>query len=211
MSDFEYFFSFFGLLLGLTVAEIAVRLADSIDAHKRRPIGLLTPLLAIFVLLDISSFWLFTWSARDEIIISWPVIYIALFLSMVYFLSATLIFPRSDSDWKSLDAHFWERRRYVLGGILTANIVLHILLFSRALPRIDEYWFYVHKLVYFGPVSLAFFAKSRRLVTLGLCLAIIGFVLESAGAFPISEWGTKLGLGGTAAVEPSTSGASFTR
>ena len=33
MSDFEYFFTFFGLLLGLTVAEVAVRLADAIAAN----------------------------------------------------------------------------------------------------------------------------------------------------------------------------------
>ena len=42
-SDFEYFFSFFGLLLGLTVAEVAVHLADAIEPYRKRPISLLTP------------------------------------------------------------------------------------------------------------------------------------------------------------------------
>ena len=50
MSEFEYFFSFYGLLLGLTVAEVAVGFANAIDAHKQRPIGRLTPLLAILAI-----------------------------------------------------------------------------------------------------------------------------------------------------------------
>lgn len=50
MSDFEFLFSVFGLLIGLTFIEIAIKFADAIDAHSRRPIGLLTPLLALFVM-----------------------------------------------------------------------------------------------------------------------------------------------------------------
>ena len=39
MSEFEFLFSVFGLLIGLTLVEIAVKFADAIDAHHRRPIG----------------------------------------------------------------------------------------------------------------------------------------------------------------------------
>lgn len=196
MSDFEYFFTFFGLLLGLTVAEIAMKLADAIDAHPRRPIGILTPLLAAFVLLDISSFWLFTWSARSVIVIDWPIIFFALCLALLYFLSAALIFPRSEGDWATLDEHFWARKKIVLGGILTANVILHLLLFTRALPKPDEFWFFVHKLIYFGPVIWALVARKRNAVIFALCLAILSFGLEYSNIIPTSDWGVKLGLGG---------------
>ncbi|QIG53260.1 hypothetical protein G6N82_03030 [Altererythrobacter sp. BO-6] len=205
MSDFEYFFSFFGLLLGLTVAEVAVRFADAIDSHRRRSIGLLTPLLAIFVLLDISSFWLFTWSARDIIQINWPTMFMALVLALLYFLSAALVFPRTQEDWDDLDGHFWARKRYVLGGILSANIILHLLLFTRALPAITEYWFFVHKLIYFGPVTWAWATKKRGAAILALCLAIGSYALEYANVLPTSEWGIKLGLDGTVTTTASTS------
>ena len=41
MTEFEFLFSVFGLLIGLTLIEIAIKFADAIDAHHRRPIGLL--------------------------------------------------------------------------------------------------------------------------------------------------------------------------
>ena len=47
MTEFEFLFSVFGLLIGLTFIEIAIKFADAIDAHARRPIGVLTPLLAL--------------------------------------------------------------------------------------------------------------------------------------------------------------------
>jgi len=211
MSDFEYFFTFFGLLLGLTVAEVAVRLADAIDAHRRRPIGLLTPLLAVFVLLDISSFWLFTWSARDIIRIDWPTIFVALILAVTYFLAAALIFPRSEGDWASLDEHFWARKRYVLGGVLAANVILHLMLFARALPGITEYWFFIHKFIYFGPVIWAWKSTGRRAVIVALALAIGSFAFEYSNVLPTSDWGIKLGLDGTMSEPASTSGSTVPR
>ena len=211
MSDFEYFFTFFGLLLGLTVVEVAVKLADAIDAHRRRPIGVLTPLLATFVLLDISSFWLFTWSARDIILINWPTMFIALVIAIIYFLSAALVFPRAPDDWLSLDENFWARKRYVLGGILTVNVILHLLLFTRAVPKITEYWFFVHKLIYFGPVIWAWKTNKRWAVIVALLLAIGSYGLEYSNMLPTSEWGIKLGLDGTLADSASTSGASVPR
>lgn len=207
MSDFEYFFTFFGLLLGLTVVEVATKLADAIDAHRRRPIGLLTPLLALFVLLDISTFWLFTWSARDVITISWPVIFWSLVLAILYFLSAALVFPRSEGEWQSLDEHFWARKRFVLGGILTANVLLHLLMFTRSVPSITEYWFFVHKLIYFGPALWAWKTRSRRWAIVALCLGIIGFLIEFAGLIPVSAWGQGLGFEGTLPATASTSEA----
>ena len=198
MSDFEYFFTFFGLLLGLTVAEVAVKLADAIDAQKRRPMGVLTPLLAAVVLLDISSFWLFTWSARDVITINWPLIFVALVLALLYFLSAALVFPRSEGEWKNLDEYFWTRRRYVLSGVMSANVIVHLLLFTRALPSITEYWFFIHKLIYFGPMIWAWKTKKRSHAIVALCLAIAGFGLEYLNVLPTSTWGIRLGLDGTA-------------
>ena len=34
MTEFEFLFSVFGLLIGLTFIEIAVKFADAIDAHR---------------------------------------------------------------------------------------------------------------------------------------------------------------------------------
>ncbi len=51
MDEREFFFSSFGLLLGLTVVEVGTKLADAIGVRRRIPLGTLTPMLAMFGLL----------------------------------------------------------------------------------------------------------------------------------------------------------------
>src|SRR3954464_8365924 len=58
MSDFEGLFALFGLMFGLIVAELSLKMADAIDSSHERPIGILTPALALLVLTDVTSFWL---------------------------------------------------------------------------------------------------------------------------------------------------------
>ena len=118
MTEFEFLFSVFGLLIGLTLVEIAIKFADAIDAHSHRPIGVLTPLLALFVLLDVAGYWLFSWSLRDLLHVRWRTVFVALTVAMTYYLSASMIFPRSKGEWKNLDEHYWVRKRLVIGGVL---------------------------------------------------------------------------------------------
>ena len=65
MSDFEGLFGLLSLMFGLIVAELAIKFADAIDSHRERPVGILTPALALLVLTDVTSFWLFIWAARN--------------------------------------------------------------------------------------------------------------------------------------------------
>jgi len=50
MNEFEFYFSFYGLLLGLSAATLVVRFADVLGEHGKRRLGLLAPLLAIIYL-----------------------------------------------------------------------------------------------------------------------------------------------------------------
>ena len=124
MSEFEFFFAFFGLIFGLIVAELAIKFADAIDGHARRPVGILVAVAGGFVLCDVATFWIFVWSIRDAVYVSFRTVISALAVAMVYFLSAALIFPRSDKGWATLDAHYWARKRYVLCGFLSASGLL---------------------------------------------------------------------------------------
>ena len=62
MSDFEGLFGLIGIMFGLIVAELSIKLADAIDGHRERPIGILTPALAFLVLTDVTSIWLNIWA-----------------------------------------------------------------------------------------------------------------------------------------------------
>ena len=194
MTDFEFLFAVFGLLIGLTFIEIAVKFADAIDAHSRRPMGVLTPLLALFVMLDVSAFWLFTWSVRSLLLVRWHIVFIGLVVAMVYYLSASMIFPRSEGEWRSLDDHYWERKRLVIGGVLLVESGLMAWQLTRAVPALSDSWFWIYQLPYFIPMAALLFSRSRRF-DIALFIVLIGMMLFSDFDLgPSSRWGKQVGI-----------------
>lgn len=121
MSAFEFFFSFYGLLLGLSVAVIATGVATAIQHRKKVRIGWLTPLLAAFVGLDIASFWDSAWVNFQHLSLSYGLLVGGLIIALVYFVAASLVFPHQIEDGDSLDDHFWANKRFVLLLLVAAN------------------------------------------------------------------------------------------
>lgn len=97
MSDFEGSFGLFGLMFGLIVAELALKFADAIDSCRERPIGTVTPARALLVLTDVTSFWVWIWALRNALKVNWHTVFGGVLLATVYFLAATLVFPRTDA------------------------------------------------------------------------------------------------------------------
>ncbi len=194
MTEFEFLFSVFGLLIGLTFIEIAIKFADAIDAHARRPIGVLTPLLALFVMIDVAGYWLFSWSIRDLLHVRWRTVFVALTVAIIYYLSASMIFPRSEGEWKKLDEHYWARKRFVIGGVLLVEGATMAWQVSRAVPALDDYWYWIYQLPYFIPMVALLFTRSRR-VDVALFAILIGMVLFSDFDLgPSSRWGREVGI-----------------
>jgi hypothetical protein len=194
MTEFEFLFSVFGLLIGLTFIEIAIRFADAIDAHSRRPIGLLTPLLALFVMVDVAGYWLFAWSVRDLLHVRWRTVFVGLTVALIYYLSASMIFPRSEGEWKTLDEHYWARKRLVIGGVLLVESATMAWQLTRAVPALDDYWYWIYQLPYFIPMAALLFTRSRR-VDVALFAILIGMVLFSDFDLgPSSRWGHEVGI-----------------
>jgi len=121
VSDFEFIFALFGLLLGLSIAEILAGLARAIEARLRPGsavrIGWLTPLLGGFVLLDLLSFWQAAWVTRGVVTVSGRTLVAAMLFAGAYYLAASLVFPRA-ADQSDFDGHFFRVRRIVIGVML---------------------------------------------------------------------------------------------
>lgn len=121
MSAFEFLFSFYGLLLGLALTEVVAGVSRAINARSTRPIGWLTPLLAVVLVLDLMTFWATAWRDLREITFSASLLLSAGVAPMIYYFAAKQSFPEPESEVASLDEHFFRHRLWVLGGVIVAN------------------------------------------------------------------------------------------
>ncbi|WGM37880.1 hypothetical protein [Caulobacter sp. NIBR1757] len=124
MSAFEFFFSFYGLLLGFSVAELIGGFARLIHERRRVAFGLLTPLLGLFVAIDIASFWVQAWLVFRNAPFSYALLVLGLVVAAVFYMAASMVFPRQLGARANLDSHFWEHRRWVLLGVMGANLLM---------------------------------------------------------------------------------------
>ena len=194
MTEFEFLFSVFGLLIGLTFIEIAIKFADAIDAHSRRPIGVLTPLLALFVMVDVAGYWVFAWSIRNLLHVRWRTVFIGLSVAMIYYLSASMIVPRSEGEWKSLDEHYWARKRLVIGGVLVVEVATMAWQWTRAIPALDDYWFWIYQVPYFVPLAALLFTRSRRVDIALFAILLCQAAFSDFDLGPSSQWGSEVGI-----------------
>ncbi len=83
MDDFEFVFSLFGLLIGFSLVEVVSGLGRAVEVRVRparsgegpRPrIGMLSPLLGLFVIFNLVSFWTAAWSLRGAFPVQYPVL-----------------------------------------------------------------------------------------------------------------------------------------
>ncbi len=121
MSPFEFYFGFFGLIMGLAAVTLASGLADALKSRKAVRFGVVTPLLALFMLIDISTFWAIGWVQAQDIEISYATIFFGLATSLIYFLGASLVFPRDPSEWPSLDEYYDGHKRLPLAAVWITN------------------------------------------------------------------------------------------
>jgi hypothetical protein len=184
VSPFDFYLSFYGLLLGLSVAEIARGLLNAVGARSKVASGWLTPALALFLLLDITSFWMFAWGIRESLTVSWATMFTGLLIALAYYLAAGLVFPRDISEWPSLDEHYWRHKRIVVAGVLFANaIVLGQALLIRQPVYDAEFW--IAQSIYWLPLAILLVSR-LRLLDLAMLAALILVYLQNI--FDKSSW-----------------------
>lgn len=123
MNAFDFAFSLFAIVLGLSLIEVLTGFARALKRRRAVHLGWLTPMLAIFVMLDLTSFWGWMWSARDYIMPKYGVLFIGLVVSGLYYLAASIIFPDEFGEHTDFDAHYVAHRRQVLGAVIACNLI----------------------------------------------------------------------------------------
>jgi len=185
VSDFEFFFSFYGLLLGLSVAELTGGFARLLHERHRVRFGWLTPLLALFVAIDLATFWNQAWRFFRDAPFNPALLLVGLMIAATFYVAASVTFPRVTAEGVEtridLDEHFWAHRRVVFGCVLAANAMVWLLLGLLALA--DPVWaaFWTPRLI-FGVVLFAVcnltaaFAPWRGLV-IGALIVVLAYTL----------------------------------
>lgn len=183
MSPFEFIFALFGLLLGLSIVEVLGGLARSIEARLRPGaalrIGWLTPLLGVFVLLDLLSFWQAAWVTRDVIAVSGHSLMAVTVFASAYYLAAHLVFPREPAEHDELDSHYFRVRGIVL-AVMLALLACQLIYYSNV-PQLAA--------ALKSPLSLgltavlaalmvaAMFVRGRRASTIVMALLVARYLI----------------------------------
>jgi hypothetical protein len=124
MSAFEFVFSLFGLLLGFSLVEVLQGLVRTLKLRRQVRIGWLTPLLGLFVLVDLTSFWNIAWRGRDDIPANFAMLLLGLAICGLYYFAASMVFPDKPEDWPDFDEWAARHKRQVMGGVFLCNLIV---------------------------------------------------------------------------------------
>jgi glucan phosphoethanolaminetransferase (alkaline phosphatase superfamily) len=187
MSEFEFIFSLFSLLLGLSLAELLAGLGRALKARLHAEpadrathrIGWLTPLLALFALFDLLSFWMAAWTVRDLIAVSGTIVMASTLFASAYYLAAHMIFPETSPKNGDLDPHYFKVRRIVMGILLLLLFVqLGFYASEPALaPRLFAPLPLALTAILIALMLAACFVKSRTASTVVLVLLVLRYAV----------------------------------
>lgn len=207
MSAFEFFFSFYGLLLGLSVAELVGGLARVLQEKERVRFGWLTPLLATFVALDVATFWNQAWVIFRGAPFNHALLIAGLVIAATFYVAASVTFPRVSAEGTDeridLTEHFWRYRRLVFGCIMAANLIvgtlfLTLMSVNDGFAALSTVRLWVGFGVFFIGTATAAFAPWRPVVV-GALLVVLAYSVWTVGMSTIGlisrgAWAPATGL-----------------
>lgn len=172
MTPFEFIFPLFGLLIGLSYAEVLGGLARALKAPGDVRIGWLTPLLGAMLLINLTMFWFASWQFRDTALPTREGFLQMLAMSGSYYLAAAMLFPSAVTEGQDLDDHLMDNKRIALLAIAACNAFgLSIYAGQREWAVGPDWW--IINGIFLAVLVATAFARSKRLVLIGL-LTLIG-------------------------------------
>lgn len=169
MSQFEFFMTFYGLLLGLGTAELFGGFAGILRERQMPRLGLILPLMGLIALFEITATFIDAWANLRGIVIRLEDLVVPLLIGLSYFVLGVVMMPRHFEDWPDLDSYFDHRRRWIVGLFLVANL----LVIATELPSVQAMiaakrwdavtWYYSRNTWLLGSYVLLLFSRRRWL------------------------------------------------
>lgn len=114
MSGFEYVFGFYGLLMGLAMANVANGFGDMWRQRDEVRLGICTPAFAAMLVALATSQWRTMWNVRDTITIDAAELVITLGAVLPLVFVSQAMFPARPDRLETLDDHYLASRRALL-------------------------------------------------------------------------------------------------
>jgi hypothetical protein len=115
MGPFDYLFSFYGLLLGIAIANVAIGFADMWRDSDKIAVGTCPPLLACLVLLGGMNAWLQIWHEHQYVALNAWQMLAATAISLPYVFISRAMFPGAGEETeRSLEDHYLKHHALLL-------------------------------------------------------------------------------------------------
>jgi len=194
MDRFSFFFSFYGLILGLATAELLGGFAGFVRARALRSIEMQTALLAFLIFIALVATWIDAWNTLQAVSLDLSEIWAPVLIATSYYLAATVVFPRDPAAFADLGTYFAERKRFVVGMLIVAELLVAYTFWETFSRNYHErpvvFWAYTVPTNMTGKMALIalFFVRGRRanLWLLSLLIALFIFIYWERGV--VSAW-----------------------
>ena len=183
MTDFEFLALVVAIPLGLALVEIAQGLSTALRRRETIRIGWLTPLLALIILVHIGTAWFSLWKIRESFELSLETLQIGIFLAVLFYLTASFVFPDDPKPGTDLDDWFFRHRVFALGGTFALLLAFRFFM-GDAFVRFADQDTVGRQIGYVlgwslrpAFVLLALFATRKRTVIAAMAILALLFVL----------------------------------
>jgi hypothetical protein len=183
MSNFEFVFSLYSLLFGLALTQVFAGFGNTLQERHKIRVGWLTPLLGLFVILDLTSFWTIGWELRNMSRPAFLYLVCGVLLAGIYYLAARLVFPRNLSEWPDFDIYYFRHKQWVFGGIMFCNIVAVIAMVLAGTPFMRSPLGLANDAIYFIALVGLLATKNKRVNIILLAVLLAKYAVVPALGF----------------------------
>jgi hypothetical protein len=184
MTVFEYVFSLYSLLFGLALAQVFGGFGNTLQERHKLKVGWLTPLLGLFVIVDLTSFWEIGWELRGMSGRPYFLYLLAgVLLAGAYYLAARLVFPRNFAEWPNFDDYYFRHKQWVIGLILLCNVVAAAVLTAIGSRFVHLPLGFANDLIYFVVLVSLLATRNKRVNIVLLVMMLAKDTVVPALAF----------------------------
>jgi hypothetical protein len=194
MEQFNFFFAFYGLILGLAATEVLKGFGAFARTRSLRKMDLPTALLAVFIFLAICATWIDAWQSLQRVSLDLSSLWAPILLATAYYLAATVVFPRDQEDIDNLSRYYNERKTFVVCLLLAAEFLVNYTYLPRSeamlvtSPEMFWQWYIPYNVAIKAAFIALLFVRTRRANIIALSALILLFLIPYWQLGSIFPW-----------------------